>query len=178
MKQLLYHLSCFIPTKPAVLHHTAFDFVRNAIFRIVFRHGGDNLHILHGARIYYPWNFSIGDNSGVGADCHIYCGAEVTIGSDVLMGREVLIQTQDHEIKDKNRLIREQAKYSLPVIIEDDVYIGSRVIILKGVRIGKGAVIAAGAIVTKDVPPYAIMKGIPAKQDGERISISPKPIHS
>jgi maltose O-acetyltransferase len=163
MKQFLYRLACCIPTKPAILHHRFADFVRNILFSMVFRKMGKTPHILHGARIYYPWNFSIGDNSGIGADSHIYCGAAVTVGSDVLMGREVIIHTQDHEWEDKHALIREQKKYSLPVVIEDDVYIGSRVTILQGIRIGEGSVIAAGAVVTKDVPPYSVMGGVPAK---------------
>jgi maltose O-acetyltransferase len=67
--------------------------------------------------------------------------------------------------------MREQPANPLPVVLEDDVWLGMGVIVLPGVRIGRGAIIGAGAVVTKDVPPYAIAHGLPCQVVGER----PKP---
>jgi maltose O-acetyltransferase len=84
---------------------------------------------------------------------------EVRIGRNVAIGNYVLIMDSDfHAVNDH----RESGK-SAPVIIEDDAWIAARVTILKGVRIGKGAVIAAGAVVTKDVSPRTLVGGVPAR---------------
>ena len=105
---------------------------------------------------------SIGDNSGLGVDCDI--NGTVIIGSNVLMGPEVVVYTRNHAYMDREKLILEQGHAEeKPVVIGDDVWIGRRAMIMPGVHIGKGAVIAAGAIVTKDVPEYAVVGGNPAK---------------
>ena len=95
--------------------------------------------------------------------------AKVIIGNDVMFAPNVTIVTGDHrvDILDKPMMdVKESEK--LPendqdVIFEGDNWIGTRVIVLKGVTIGKGSVVAAGALVTKSVPPYAIVAGVPAK---------------
>jgi maltose O-acetyltransferase len=104
----------------------------------------------------------LGDRSGLGIASHMK--GPVTIGSDVMMGPEVVIFTTDHAFEDTNRPMREQGMSATrPVIIEDDVWIGQRAMILPGVSVGRGAVIAAGAVVTKDVPPNSMVGGNPAK---------------
>lgn len=88
----------------------------------------------------------------------------VTIGKNVMMGPNVAIITENHRFDRMDVPIREQGYYDRkPVVINDDVWIGMRVIILPGVTVGKGAILAAGAVVTKDVPEYAIVGGNPAK---------------
>ena len=170
MKHFLCLFTSLIPTKPVTFqHHWFLDGIRNFLFGFCFRHIGKEVHILYGARIYHPWNFSIGDGSGVGACSSVFCAAPVTIGEDVLMGREVIIQTQDHVFAAKDVLIRNQGKVASPVTIGNDVYIGSRAMILGGVSIGNGAVVAGGAVVTKDVPEYSVVAGVPAKVIGKRI---------
>ena len=79
------------------------------------------------------------------------------------MGPDVLILNSNHLYQNPNILIRKQGIVYARVVIEDDVWIGTRSIILPGVTIGKGSVIAAGSVVTKDVPPYNLVGGIPAK---------------
>lgn len=104
----------------------------------------------------------VGDNSGIGLRCEL--NGPVSIGNDVLMGPETIVYTQNHKSSDPNLPIRLQGyEPAEEVAIEDDVWIGRRVMIMPGVRIGKGSVIAAGAVVTKDVPPYSVVGGIPAK---------------
>ena len=81
-----------------------------------------------------------------------------------MMGRDVIIMASSHKFDDCNIPMRLQGyKPVKEVIIEDDVWIGHRVIILPGVNIGKGSIIGAGSVVTRDVPQYAIVGGIPAK---------------
>jgi maltose O-acetyltransferase len=83
-----------------------------------------------------------------------------------MMGPEVLIigRNQNHRFDDLTVPMRLQGhEASPPVVVEDDIWIGARVIILPGIRIGKGAILGAGAIVTRDVPPYAICVGNPAR---------------
>jgi maltose O-acetyltransferase len=92
-------------------------------------------------------------------------GGQLTIGDHVDIGQETNIWTLEHDPHDDNH-----RAIGADVAIEDHVWIASRVTILPGVRIGRGAVVASGAVVTKDVPPMAIVGGIPAKVIGERRS--------
>jgi maltose O-acetyltransferase len=105
---------------------------------------------------------SIGDHSMIGADAIIGSAAEVKIGSDVLMGPEVIVYTSNHGTR-AGVPMRLQPLQIAPVLIGNDVWIGARCIILPGVTIGDGAVIGAGAVVTKDVPSCAVVGGIPAR---------------
>ena len=124
------------------------------------RHCGKNVNIEHGAII--SSKLSIGDNSGVGVDC--VCGGEVTIGDDVMMAPECVIFSTNHEFSDPDKPMRLQGyQEPRPCVIGDDVWIGRRVMIMPGVTIGSHSIIAAGAVVTKDVPEYAIVAGVPAK---------------
>jgi len=109
----------------------------------------------------------IGNNSGIGGNTTI--GKNTFIGNDVMIGQDVIIITRNHEFKDISiPMSRQGFKDYEPVIIEDDVWIGARVIVLPGVRIGKGAIVGAGAVVTEDVEPYSIVAGVPAKVIGSR----------
>lgn len=110
----------------------------------------------------------IGDGSGIGAYSNISCVNRVEIGKRVRTGRMVMIMDNSHG----NTATREDLEVPVmlrpivskgPVIIEDDVWIGERVCIMPNVRIGRGAIIASNAVVTRDVPPYAIAAGVPAK---------------
>lgn len=93
----------------------------------------------------------------------------VTMGNYVMIGPELLITGADHRFDRPGvAVIFSGRPNPEDCVIEDDVWIGSRVTVLKGVRIGRGAVIAAGAVVTRDVPPYAIVGGVPARQIRQR----------
>lgn len=110
---------------------------------------------------------SIGDNSHIGDDCHITCNNEIIIGNNVLMGRKIFITDNAHGASLRDLLDINPYKRPLsskgPVIIEDNVWIGEMVCIMPGVRIGKSSIIGANAVVTKDVPPYCVVGGNPAK---------------
>jgi maltose O-acetyltransferase len=123
---------------------------------------GTQVNIERGAYFGTGEQMSIGDHSGIGVNCQVV--GPITIGRDVMMGPDVIILTQNHETRDLSRPMRGQgALPRKPVVIHDDVWIGTRVIILPGVTIGRGAIIGAGAVVTRDVPPFAIVGGNPAR---------------
>jgi len=125
---------------------------------------GKDVNIERGAS-FTPW-VSMGDFSGIGVNCELNAteGGEIKIGKYVMMGPECVIYTRNHSFA-RIDIPMQQQGYEIPetVVIGDDVWIGRRVIILPGVHIGEGSVIAAGAVVTKDVPPYSIIGGCPAK---------------
>ena len=115
----------------------------------------------------YTPSIEIGDNVSIGQYCHISATNKIVIGNGVLTGRWVTINDNSHGETDYASLqippiIREVVSHG-PIIIEDNVWIGDKATILSNVHIGKGAIIAANAVVTKDVPAYAIVGGIPAK---------------
>ena len=121
---------------------------------------GKNVNIQRGAS--FTPGLSVGDNSGVGVNCEVY--GEVIIGNDVMMGPEVVIYTTQHKFDSiEIPMWKQGSTEPKPVVINDDVWIGRRVIIMPGVTVGKGAILVAGAVVTKDVPEYSIVGGIPAK---------------
>ena len=105
---------------------------------------------------------SLGDNSGIGIDCELY--GPVSIGNNVMMGPEVVIYTSGHRFDRIDIPMMQQGPTEKePVEIGNDVWIGRRVMIMPGVKIGDGCVIGAGAVVTKDVPDYSVVGGVPAK---------------
>ena len=135
---------------------------RSSIAKQLFDYAGKNVNIERGAYFGSGQGIRIDDNSGIGVNCLI--GSPTQIGKYVMMGPDVVILTQNHCIDNTDTPMLFQGKtYPEKVVIEDDVWIGTRVIILPGVIVGKGAIVAAGAVLTKNVPPYAIVGGVPAK---------------
>lgn len=115
-------------------------------------------------------NLSIGDGTSIPKGSTLYCtGAELIIGKKVIFGPKPTIITGDHRIDILGKHIidvtseEKLPENDLPVVIEDGCWIGANVTILKGVTIGRGSVIAAGAVVTKSCAPYSIIGGVPAK---------------
>lgn len=120
---------------------------------------GEKVNIEHGAEI--SPRSTIGDRSGVGINAQI---GVVHMGKDVLMGRDFIGITRNHGFMDKETLVRKQGyTEDEPIYIGDDVWIGHRVIVLPGVHIGKGTVVGAGSVVTKDTPEYSVVAGNPAR---------------
>ncbi len=128
----------------------------------LFRFCGRHVNVEKGANFYTGWEIEIGDNSSLGIDCMV--PYDLKVGRDVMMGPYVIIVGENHNSSNREVPMRLQGyKGYPPVLIEDDVWIGARAIILAGITIGKGAIIGAGAVVTKDVSPYAICVGNPAR---------------
>jgi acetyltransferase-like isoleucine patch superfamily enzyme len=106
---------------------------------------------------------SIGHNSGMNDYSRIVSNYGCFIGNNVMIGELVSIRDFDHVIDQLEIPMGTQGFVGAPVVVEDDVWIGRGVAILKGVRIGKGAVIGANAVVNRDIPPYSIAVGVPAR---------------
>lgn len=116
-----------------------------------------------GLTVYYPWRLQIGRNCWINEYCHFNAYGGIRIGNFVLMGHRTTIMSDDHVFEDPDKPILVQGRVGQEVVIGDDVFIGSNVFIGKGIQVGKGAVIGAGSVVTKDVEPYAIVVGNPAR---------------
>lgn len=131
---------------------------------------GDDTIVMHGA-VLHVYNFrnlpnagiTIGRNSLIGEYCVVRGQGGVTIGDRVYTSPFTQIIAVNHKFDDPNRPMIEQGITAEGIIIEDDVWIGASAIITDGVRIGKGSVVAAGAVVTKNVPPHTVVGGVPAK---------------
>jgi maltose O-acetyltransferase len=108
----------------------------------------------------------IGGGSGLGHGCRIY-GA--TIGEDVMIAPNVLLLKDNHNFGDLDRPILAQGRGTQkPPVIEDWAWIGERAIVLPGRRVGRGAIVGAGSVVTKDVEPFEVVAGNPARRIGQR----------
>ena len=132
---------------------------------------GDGVTICKGALIrpsgYYSgnlgWGLRMGSKSSIGAYSYIGCAGRIDIGNNVMIGPGVNIIAESHVFADTETPMNAQGVTNKGITIDDDVWIGTRAVILDGVHIGQGAVIAGGAVVNENVPPYAIVGGVPAK---------------
>lgn len=127
----------------------------------LFDRCGTNVNVERGADFGTGSGISIGSNSGIGINAHLRGPLE--IGNDVMMGPDVIILTHNHSFDDLSMPMWKQGSSTKKVTIGNDVWIGTRVIILSGIKIGNGVIVAAGSIVTKDIPDFAIVGGNPAR---------------
>ena len=104
---------------------------------------------------------TIGDYTRIGIHCTVI--GPVSIGNNVNLAQGITVTALNHNFEDVTRRIDEQGISTKPVVIGDDVWIGANAVILPGVTIGRHVVVAAGAVVTKDVPDYCVVAGVPAK---------------
>lgn len=139
---------------------------RTAAGRLVMGKLGSGAYLGWACSMAKPSNISIGRLSYINPGAHLDGReAKLVIGENVDIAREVRIWTATHDPHDDfHRVVGKD------VTIEDFAWIGTRATVLPGVRIGRGAVVAAGSVVTRDVPPMAIVAGVPARQIGERRS--------
>lgn len=135
--------------------------IRKFCAKLMLDKCGKNVNIEHGAFFASGKNICIGNNSGIGLNCRL--SGPLSIGNDVMMAPNVTIVTQNHEVSDTEIPMRLQTAPKKKVVIGNDVWIGTNVVIMPGITIGNGCIIGAGAVVTKDVPDYAVVGGIPAK---------------
>jgi maltose O-acetyltransferase len=140
-----------------------FHHFRRFVYRLCGIKIGKGSTIHTGLKLYDPHNISIGSDTIVGEQTTLDGRDKINIGNHVDIASEVMIYNSEHNIESESF-----EAYNAPVIINDYVFIGPRAIILPGITIGIGAIVGAGAVVTKDVPPYAIVGGVPAKIIGER----------
>jgi maltose O-acetyltransferase len=150
---MLLHLTTHIP-----LHS-----VRNFIWRLAGIKIGRGSTLHTGVRVFDPKGITIGNDTIVGYACFIDGRDKVAIGNHTDIASEVMIYSQEHDISSIDFVAS-----SSPVTIGNYVFVGPRAIIMPGIKIGDGAIIAAGAVVTKDVDPFAVVGGVPAKFISER----------
>lgn len=127
-----------------------------------------NVRMYEGVTLWYPYRIHIGRNVTLNEWVYLSGFGGLRIGDNVRIGHRTSVITSDHVSDDLTVPIHEQGLTYAEVVIEDNVWIGCNATILKGVRIGCGAIVAAGAVVTKDVPSCAIVAGVPARQIGMR----------
>ncbi len=155
-----------LETEVALLHlvgHVPFHWFRKLVYRMGGMTIGRGSTVHMGVRFYDPRNIVIGEDSVIGERTVLDGRGVLKIGNHVDIASEVMIYNSEHDVHDP-----EFKPQTADVHIDDYAFVGPRVIILPGVKIGEGAVVAAAAVVTKDVPPYAIVAGVPAKTIGER----------
>lgn len=123
----------------------------------------------------YTWhrNIEVGDDVSIGGDGIFMCAkSKIIIGNKVMFGPRVTIVAGNHNTSLVGRfmtdVLEKRPEDDQDVVFEDDIWVGANATILKGVHVGRGSIIAAGALVTKDVPPYTIVGGLPAKVIGVR----------
>ena len=148
-----------IKLKSSVQSHRA-QKIRYWLGRRFVENCGKEVNFEHGAR-FNP-ELSIGDYSGIGVNCLV--SGRTYIGNHVMMGPDCIMYSYSHA-HDRIDIPMDQQGFEepTPIHIGDDVWIGARVIVLPGVNIGSHCIIGAGSVVTKDVPDYAIVGGVPAK---------------
>jgi acetyltransferase-like isoleucine patch superfamily enzyme len=112
----------------------------------------------------------VGNNSNIGAYCYIGCSGGIRIGNNVMMSPRVSLYAENHNFSDTDRPMKEQGVTRAPIVIEDDCWIASHAVVLAGVTIGRGSIVAAGSVVTDDVPPYSIVAGVPARVIRSRLA--------
>lgn len=140
-----------------------FWFIRKAFFKLSGVKIGEGSKLHCGCWFYRPSGVKIGKGSIIGYRTFLDGRAPLIIGDQVDIASEVMIYNSEHDLHSPDMEARQE-----PVEIDDYVFIGPRAIILPGVKIGQGAVVGAGAVVTKDVAPKSIVGGVPAGEIGKR----------
>lgn len=167
---LYYGFAQYLPTSPLPGWRVAY-WLRRGLVRFIFRSCGRDVIIKTRAYFGAGENLIIGDRSQLGVNCKVE--TDLVLGADVVMGPDVIIMSSSHAFERIDLPVNRQKHLPRrPVTIGNDVWIGARVIILPGVQIGDQAIIGAGAVVTKSIPPRAIAAGNPARvirQRGERL---------
>ncbi len=136
---------------------------RQSSLKLIGANIGENSYIRSGAKLCFPQNLQMGSNSKINNNASLYLFDKLKIGNDVEIGPEFLVFTGEHVISDPHQPLTKQGSYNQEITIEDDVYIGARVTILKGAHIESRVVIAAGAVVTGCLKSGYIYGGVPAK---------------
>ncbi len=129
---------------------------------------GKNVRILPGLRLTNPEKIRIGSNCSFNHNVFIAGGGEVTIGDWVGFGPDAKVWSVNHRFDDPDTPWQRQGWIRNPVMIADDVWVGANVFVMPGVTIGHGAILSAGSVVNKSIPPFAIVAGNPARVVGWR----------
>lgn len=137
--------------------------IRAFFWGIFLKQIGPRVYIMSGVKIMSPQKVEIGHDVLINNHTKIGGQCGVKIGNYVLIGYSVNIVSENHSYQNPLFPIMKQGFYGKHILIEDDVWIGANAVILPGVTIGRGSIVGANAVVTKDVKPYTIVGGVPAK---------------
>lgn len=137
--------------------------LRYILLKTLAKQVGDNVSIHSGVYLFHPENLSIGDHVSIHPMCYLEASGGLTIGNNVSIAHGATIMTESHRYDSLDIPIKDQGLLFKETIIESDVWIGAKATILYGTTIGSGSIVAAGAVVTKNVPRLAIVGGVPAK---------------
>ena len=165
MARLLWNvvwLLLFRPTPDRL--HEVFVAWRRSLLRLFGAKVGKNCAIRNTARIWAPWNLEMGDWVAISEECDIYNVDKIVIGERSTISRGAFLCCAGHDIESPIM----ELTYS-PITIGHDTWITARAIVLPGVIIGDGAVVGAGSVVTKDVEPWTVVAGNPAKFIKKRV---------
>jgi galactoside O-acetyltransferase len=143
-------------------------FLRSIFYKLIFKSCKGGLIIYPSVYIIFSHRISVGERVAINVNSYLDGRGEITIGNGVLVGPNCVIASCEHTFDNRDVPIYQQPVKYGPVIIEDDVWIGANVVIKCNVIVGKGSVVGAGAVVTKNVEPYTIVAGVPAKKIGVR----------
>ena len=157
--RMLYEVAKYLPESFSAINIGQRQ-IRAFCGKLILSKCGENVNIERGA--VFASNVELGDRSGIGINARI--SGKCIIGNDVMMGPECMVFTANHRTESTEIPMTMQGNTEEePVYIEDDVWIGARVTILPGVVIGRGTIVAAGAVVTHSCAPYSVIGGVPAK---------------
>lgn len=126
---------------------------------------GRNVYVGHQSILkgYYRNELRIGDETWIGQQCFLHAAGGLTIGARVGIGPAVKVVTSQHTEAGRETAVLFSPIAFAPVVIEDDADVGTGAVLLPGVTVGRGAIVGAGAVVTEDVPAYAVVAGVPAR---------------
>jgi maltose O-acetyltransferase len=163
---LFYMLANRLPDTPMPGSYISGRF-RKWLCSRIFKNCGEDVRIHSSIDFGTGVDLELGDHSSINKKCWV--SNDTVIGKNVMMGPEVIILSSSHNFDNPEIPMRQQgAPNRLPVVIGDDVWIGTRSIILRGIRVGNHSIVAAGSVVTKDVEDWSIVGGNPAKVIGIR----------
>lgn len=148
---------------PSLVSQTPFHAFRLLVYRILGAHIGEHTSIHRGCEFYNITGLRIAGNSVINRNVVLDARRGLTIGRNVSISEFAIIYTLQHDLDDPMFEVTGSA-----VNIEDYAFIGARAIVLPGVHVGEGAAVAAGAVVTRDVPPYTVVGGVPARPIRQR----------
>jgi len=137
--------------------------LRSKLYKYLMKNIGEQCNILDSVVISNPENVSLGNRVSIHQFCFFDANNEIEIGNDVAIGTHVKIITSEHIFSDNKKKIKDQGITSKKISISDNVWLGTNVTILKGVKIGENTIIGAQSLVNKDIPPNVVAAGIPCK---------------
>jgi len=166
MKRFLKKFGLILFAWDIFLQKIKYEEIRKILYKYKlanFSKIGKGVTIHYSTYIRNPEGLEIGDNSNINHGCELYCAGGIKIGTASLIAYQVMIFSDSRTFMGETPLKKRRNRIIAPVIIGSDVWIGARAIILPGVHIHDHAVVAAGAVVTKDVEPWSIVAGNPAR---------------